>query len=83
MLKELFILSLLLHVVFCWVTPNDRQWNEEDARQNCTLICTKSCENCTKPITCGELEDKCPGNTDVHDDCPADENCVPAGCQCK
>ena len=83
MLKNLFVLTLLLHVVFCRFTPDERQWNDDDARQNCTEICNTSC-NCTEPITCSDSEDKCPDeNSDVHNDCPSDDVCVPTGCQCE
>jgi hypothetical protein len=85
MLKNLFVLTLLLPVVFGRFTPDERQWNDDDVRQtNCTEICTISCDNCTEPIVCSDSEDKCPDdNSNVHDDCPVDDICVPAGCQCE
>ena len=83
MLKYFLAILVLLPCVSSRATPDDRQWTDTDARQNCTRICTKSCDNCTEPIVCNDLEVKCPDNDDnVHNDCPRDEICVPAGCQC-
>ena len=84
MLKYFIAFSVLIHLVSSRATLDERQWQESDARQNCSRICTKACNNCTRAIVCSDSEVKCPDNDDnVHNDCPRDEICVPAGCQCK
>ena len=84
MLKYFIAFSVLIHLVTSRATLDERQWQESDARQNCSRICTKACNNCTRAIVCSDSEVKCPDNDDnVHNDCPRDEVCVPAGCQCK
>ena len=84
MLKELFTLSILAHVVFCRFTPEEREWQEGDARQYCAELCTEECLTCTEPVKCTDLEDKCSEiKSEVHPDCPPSETCVPTGCQCR
>merc|ERR1719351_411981 len=68
----------------CQLTDIERQWEDGDARQNCTRICTQSRQNCTEPITCSNLEHKCPQDeSGITNDCPPNDVCVPIGCQCK
>ena len=62
----------------------DRQWNAEDARQNCTTRCADECEYCKDPKYCNEDQFKCGEKTpEVGPDCPPDDICVPSGCECK
>ena len=82
--RAIFIVTLLVHNGLCYVADFDRQWQEDDARQNCTRICTQSCQNCTEPSTCSDLEHKCPQDeSEITNDCPPDDICVPIGCQCR
>ena len=84
MLKEFFAISILAYVVFCRSTPEERQWQEGDARQHCSQLCTEECRVCIEPVKCTDLEDKCLEiKSEVHTDCPPSETCVPAGCKCK
>ena len=62
----------------------DRQWTEEDARQNCTTKCADECEYCKDPKYCNEDQFKCGEKApEVGPDCPPDDVCVPSGCECK
>ena len=84
MLKYLFTLTLLAQLVFCRVSPEERQWEEGDNRQNCTILCEDECRECLEPTYCDENEIKCgeaalPG----HEDCPKNDVCIPDNCNCK
>ena len=84
MWKSILILALFTYNGLCQLTDIERQWEDGDARQNCTRICTQSCQNCTEPITCSNLEHKCPQDeSEITNDCPPNDVCVPIGCQCR
>ena len=83
MQRCLLVLVLFIDFGLCRFMSEERQWNEDDSRLHCTELCSKSCQNCTEPYKCADLEYKCPGITGTENDCPADETCVPVGCQCK
>ena len=62
----------------------DRQWNQEDARENCTNKCQIECVQCLEPATCTEDQTKCgEKNQIVGPDCQKDSICVPSDCECK
>ena len=77
------VLVLVVDFGLSGFMSKERQWNEDDSRQHCNEICNRSCQNCTEPYKCSDLEYKCPDSTSGENDCPSDETCVPAGCQCK
>ena len=83
-MKTIFLLIIVIHLAIGRYTFIDRQFEDGDARQNCTEKCTEECEQCNVPKTCGASELKC-GELppEVHPDCPPDETCVPIGCICK
>ena len=85
-----FILALVLFSTFvdCRFSAQERQWNSDDARQNvtddCFNKCNKTCDYCILPEKCNEHEFKCGEEPpEVGPDCPANEICVPSGCECK
>ena len=83
MLKYFLTILVLVHLVSSRATLDERQWQEDDKRQHCVEVCTKSCDNCTTAYLCTDQEIKCPDDdSNVHNDCPRDEICVPIGCQC-
>ena len=84
------ILALVLFFsgVDCRFSVQERQWNADDARQNvtddCFNKCNKTCEYCKVTETCTEYEVKCGEEPpEVGPDCPANEICIPAGCECR
>ena len=90
MLNHVFILALIMPIVFCRSTIEDRQWKEEDLRQNCTTSCSDECTSCTNPVFCdAETEIKCgskPQQNDIYElviNCPENDVCIPKGCECK
>ena len=77
-------LAIFSLCVECRLSPQERQWTPEDARQNCTEKCKDECEYCVTPTTCSEDEYKCGEHPpEIGPDCPPSEVCVPAGCECK
>ena len=84
MFARLFTLAILTHCVIGRFTPNERQWNPEDAKQNCTLKCEDECIYCEEPNKCSDSEKKCGEEPpEKHPDCPPDEICIPDECLCK
>ena len=84
MLKHLFAFAILTHCVICRFAPEEREWHADDARENCTELCTDYCIPCTEPDTCNEDEIKCGEKApENHEDCPPDETCVASNCICK
>ena len=83
MLARFIILTMLAHGIVGRFAPKERQWSEEDARQNCTSKCEDYCI-CNVPIKCSDDEIKCgEAPPDDHLDCPPDEICVPTNCACE
>ena len=83
MLTRFIIVAVLVHLAIGRFAPKERQWNPEDARQNCTNRCEDHCI-CKVPNKCSEDETKCgEAPPENHPDCPPDEICVPSDCNCK
>ena len=83
MLTRSIILAILVSFAFGRFAPKERQWNPEDARQNCTNRCEDHCI-CKIPKKCSDDETKCgEAPPENHPDCPPDEICVPTECACK
>jgi len=97
-MKNVFILIIFLHLVKIGNSQSygshnfapgyypylDRQWNTDDARQNCTLKCKDECVQCEQPKKCHTGQEKCGEKPpEMHPDCPSDDICAPMGCICK
>lgn len=83
MLKHFLAFAILTHCVFCRIAPEERQWAEGDARQNCTETCWDECISCNEPSRCSEDEIKCGEESpENHLDCPPSEVCYPGNCFC-
>ena len=88
-MKQILIFAVCLRLSVCRFALEDRQWTENDNRQNCTNICNDECQYCTEPKVCSYEQFKCGvkyHEDDVHGvmyDCAPDEVCIPAGCFCK
>ena len=88
-MKHILILAISLRLCVCRFAVQERQWTENDNRENCTNICEDTCRYCPDPKVCNDEQLKC-GETyhvdDVHGimyDCMPDEICIPEGCLCK
>ena len=85
-MKNSFVLVIFMHLAIEGYAFKDRQWQADDARQNCTVKCKDECIQCIKPQKCNVGEIKCgetPPDDRLHPDCPPDELCVPTSCNCK
>ena len=84
MRKIIFIVVFFTYNGLSQLLILERQWEVGDKRENCTKICAHSCQNCTEPIKCSDDEHKClHDESEVTNDCPPDDVCVPIGCQCR
>ena len=83
MLIGVIFLIILAQLAIGRFTPNERQWNPDDARENCTRKCEEHCI-CTVPILCTDDQIKCgEAPPEEHPDCPYDDICIPPFCECK
>ena len=85
-MKRLLVFVLCIHLVRCRRTyqESQRQLDDVEVEQNCTLKCNEQCIYCETPKKCNDDEVKCGENhPEAYPDCPPDEICVPNSCICK